>query len=64
MDPDVIVTNIYQVATKTTQHKSELKAIVNQSLVESSCRGPGQVLACSMLSIVILLVHIYLYGEG
>lgn len=53
----------YQVATKATKYKSQLKASLDQSSAESSCRGPNQVLACSVLGVVIQLVHVYLYGE-
>jgi uncharacterized membrane protein len=54
---------MYQVATKATKYKSELKANVDQSSAESSCRGPAQVLACSAVGVIIQLVHVYLYGE-
>ena len=59
----LITKNARQVATKATKYKSELKAKVDQSSAESSCRGPGQVLACSALGVIIQLVHVYLYGE-
>ena len=52
-----------QVATKATKYKSQIKSKLDQSSADSSCRGPGQVLACSVLGIIIQLVHVYYFGE-
>ena len=55
--------NISQVGTKATKYKSQIKSHIDQSAADSSCRGPGQVLACSVLGVALQLVHVYYYGE-
>ena len=55
--------SLSQVATKATKYKSQIKSKLDQSSADSSCRGPGQVLACSVLGVTIQLVHVYYFGE-
>lgn len=55
----------YIVGTKATKYKSEWKSKYDTSYSSvSSCRGPSQVLACSVIGVVIQLVHLYWVGEA
>ena len=50
----------YIVGTKATKHKSKIKKQLDTSAEDSSCRGPSQVLACSIVGLVLQLIH-YVY---
>lgn len=52
----------YAVATKATKYKSRAKSKLDHSASDSSCRGHGQVLACSALGVAVQLAHVYYYG--
>ena len=39
------------------------KAQLDSAAAESSCRGPSQVLACSIVGLIIQLVHVVYCGE-
>jgi len=55
----------YIVGTKATKYKSEWKSKYDTSYsIVSSCRGPSQVLACSVIGVILQLVHLYWYGEA
>jgi len=55
----------YLLGTKATKFKKEIKQKLDGSLVltGSFARGPDQVLACSLLAVVLSLVHGIYYGE-
>mmetsp|Transcript_13343 Transcript_13343/g.23904 ORF Transcript_13343/g.23904 Transcript_13343/m.23904 type:complete len:287 (+) Transcript_13343:175-1035(+) len=53
----------YLVGTKATKYKNQLKSNLDQSSAESSCRGPSQVLACSVFGVIFQLAHVYYYGQ-
>mmetsp|Transcript_21483 Transcript_21483/g.59771 ORF Transcript_21483/g.59771 Transcript_21483/m.59771 type:complete len:296 (-) Transcript_21483:134-1021(-) len=52
----------YQVATKATKYKAELKLKQDATAESSSQRGPSQVLACSALAVALGLWHAYKHG--
>ena len=51
----------YLVGTKATKYKMKLKATFEES--DSSCRGPGQVLACSIIGILIQALSLIYCGK-
>jgi len=53
----------FQVGTKATKYKKELKGKLDTTSLESSVRGPEQVLACSALAVVCSLLHSFYYGQ-
>ena len=52
-----------QAGTKATKYKARLKSELDRSAADSACRGPGQVLACSVLGVALQLAYGYYYGE-
>ena len=53
----------YIVGTKATKYKSKIKKQLDSSAEDSSCRGPSQVLACSIVGIVLQLIHYVYCGD-
>ena len=61
----------YQIGTSATKHKHHAKAKVDGSLAGArsgnsaitTARGPGQVLACSLLATLLSLLHVLWYGS-
>ena len=53
---------LLQVGTKATKYKIQQKSLLDSSADESSCRGPNQVLACSVLGVMIQLLHVIYCG--
>ncbi|KAL3799934.1 hypothetical protein HJC23_007407 [Cyclotella cryptica] len=53
----------FKIGTKATKYKVQQKSLLDRSADESSCRGPNQVLACSVLGVVIQLVHVIYCGN-
>ena len=53
----------YQVGTKATKYKMQQKAQLDSAAAKSSCRGPSQVLACSIVGVILQLVHVFHCGE-
>ncbi|KAL7555237.1 hypothetical protein ACHAWF_019038 [Thalassiosira exigua] len=53
----------YAAGTKATKFKKDVKARLDRSAAESSCRGPNQVLACSLLGVALQLAHVYYHGK-
>mmetsp|Transcript_10812 Transcript_10812/g.17840 ORF Transcript_10812/g.17840 Transcript_10812/m.17840 type:complete len:280 (+) Transcript_10812:137-976(+) len=51
----------YLIGTKATKYKATLKAQLEDT--EGSCRGPGQVLACSIIGILIQTIHFIYCGK-
>jgi uncharacterized protein (TIGR00297 family) len=51
----------YIVGTKATKYKITIKAKFEDT--DSSCRGPGQVLACSIIGICIQTIHFIYCGK-
>jgi uncharacterized protein (TIGR00297 family) len=47
----------YQIATTATKYKKEIKATKDGTFTTSATRGPSQVLACSIIAVVLSLVH-------
>lgn len=49
----------YQIGTMATKYKKDLKAKIDGTVATtgSQARGPGQVLACSLLSVTLGLIH-------
>ncbi|KAL7482197.1 hypothetical protein ACHAW6_007888 [Cyclotella cf. meneghiniana] len=52
----------YVVGTKATKYKIQQKSLLDSSADESSCRGPNQVLACSVVGVMIQLLHVVFCG--
>ena len=52
-----------QVGTKATKYKSQLKSNLDESMADSSCRGPSQVLACSIVGVIFQLIHFVYCGD-
>uniref|UniRef100_A0A7S4QGG2 Transmembrane protein 19 n=1 Tax=Ditylum brightwellii TaxID=49249 RepID=A0A7S4QGG2_9STRA len=46
-----------------TKYKKEKKQKYDAAALESSMRGPSQVLACSFLAVLLSLIHVYYYGD-
>ena len=55
--------NYTQVGTKATKYKIKQKSVLDSAAGDSSCRGPHQVLACSVIGVVIQLIHVVYCGE-
>lgn len=53
----------YIVGTKATKYKSTIKKQLDTSAEDSSCRGPSQVLACSIVGLGLQLIHYVYYGD-
>jgi len=53
----------YQLGTMATKYKKEKKQKYDAAALESSMRGPSQVLACSFLAVLLSLIHVYYYGD-
>lgn len=55
----------YLLGTKATKFKKEIKQKLDGTIVLSGsiARGPSQVLACSLLALILSLVHVIYYGE-
>ena len=53
----------YIVGTKATKYKSTIKKQLDNSAEDSSCRGPSQVLACSIVGLLLQLIHFIYCGE-
>lgn len=53
----------YLVGTKATKFKNDVKRKIDGDIGHSSVRGPHQVLACSIIAVVLTLYHAYNYGE-
>lgn len=53
----------YIVGTKATKYKSTIKKQLDVSAEDSSCRGPSQVLACSIVGLVLQLIHFVYCGD-
>jgi len=51
----------YLVGTKATKYKATLKSKFEET--DASCRGPGQVLACSVIGILIQTIHFVYCGK-
>jgi uncharacterized protein (TIGR00297 family) len=51
----------YVVGTKATKFKIKIKAKFEET--DSSCRGPAQVLACSIIGIIIQIMHFIYCGK-
>lgn len=51
----------YLIGTKATKYKMDVKSKYEE--VDATCRGPGQVLACSVIGIVIQTIHYIYCGE-
>ena len=49
--------------TKATKYKKEIKEKLDVTALESSVRGPSQVLACSALAVLCSLTHSYYFGK-
>jgi uncharacterized protein (TIGR00297 family) len=47
----------YQIATTATKYKKDIKATKDGTFFTSAIRGPSQVLACSIIAVVLSLVH-------
>jgi uncharacterized protein (TIGR00297 family) len=47
----------YQIATTATKYKKDIKATKDGTFTTSATRGPSQVLACSIIAVVLSLVH-------
>ena len=52
-----------KIGTKATKYKIQQKSLIDHESTNSSCRGPNQVLACSIIGVIIQLVHVAYYGE-
>ena len=55
----------YLLGTRATKFKKDIKLKMDGSLVLSGsiARGPSQVLACSLLAVILSLIHGVYYGE-
>ncbi|GFH61034.1 hypothetical protein CTEN210_17510 [Chaetoceros tenuissimus] len=53
----------YQIGTKATKYKKQIKLQRDGDVAKSSVRGPSQVLACSVLAVALSLVHAIYFGE-
>lgn len=53
----------YIVGTKATKYKSKIKKQLDISAEDSSCRGPSQVLACSIVGLGLQLIHYVYCGD-
>ena len=53
----------YQVATIATKYQKDVKQLKDGTCEKSSIRGVSQVLACSILSVTLSLLHAIVYGK-
>lgn len=53
----------YQIASSATKYKRDWKEARDATAAEGSVRGPSQVLACSILAVLLSLVHVVRVGE-
>lgn len=60
----------YQIGTMATKYKKEIKLQIDGTLANSKnasgnvqARGPGQVLACSLIAVILGIIHGYECGE-
>lgn len=55
----------YQIATKATKFKHDLKAKIDGTITSKGSieRGPSQVLACSILAVILSLIHVVYCGK-
>jgi uncharacterized protein (TIGR00297 family) len=53
----------YQIASIATKYRKEWKERLDATATEGSIRGPSQVLACSVIAIILTLLHVILVGE-
>ena len=53
----------YQIASSATKYKKDWKEARDATAAEGSVRGPSQVLACSILAVVLSLLHVVRVGE-
>ncbi len=51
----------YLIGTKATKYKMEVKSKLEE--IDATCRGPGQVLACSVIGILIQTIHFVYCGR-
>jgi uncharacterized protein (TIGR00297 family) len=52
----------YQIASTATKYKKKVKQHLDATAAESAVRGAGQVLACSLIAVVLSLTHVYYCG--
>lgn len=52
----------YQIGSTATKYKKGVKQTLDATAAEASVRGVGQVLACSILAVILSLVHVYYCG--
>ena len=57
------IINYTKVGTKATKYKMQTKSCLDSAAADSSCRGPHQVLACSVIGVFIQLTHVVYCGE-
>ena len=57
------IVNYTKVGTKATKYKMQIKSGLDSAAADSSCRGPHQVLACSVIGVFIQLTHVVYCGE-
>jgi uncharacterized protein (TIGR00297 family) len=53
----------YQIASSATKYKKDWKEARDATAAEGSVRGPSQVLACSIVAVLLSLVHVVWVGE-
>jgi uncharacterized membrane protein len=53
----------YQIGSSATKYKKTIKRQRDATVVESSVRGPSQVLACSVTAVMLSLVRAWYCGE-
>lgn len=57
------MTNYHQTGSSATKYQKHRKQKLDAGAAESSVRGPGQVLACSLFATLAALLHVYYHGE-
>lgn len=52
----------YQIGSSATKYKKAIKEQRDATASEGSVRGPPQVFACSIISVLLSLLHVYYFG--
>lgn len=58
-----LVFMFYQLGSSATKFRKAVKEKLDSGASEGSVRGPHQVLACSIIAVVLGVMHAFLYGE-